>query len=95
VKRRSNYYEKHTSVYDHATFSLLSRMKETNEFIPSIVKYYNQLADIYKGFQEGSRKMSAFRFLVEPTDTKKGPDARLGWSSDINRGIKGMLELKD
>ena len=66
-------------------------MKETNEFMPSVVKYYHQLAEIYKSFQEGSKKMSAFRFLTEPQDSKKGPDVRLGWSNDINKGIKGML----
>ncbi len=59
------------------------------------MKYYQQLAEIYRSFQESSKKMSAFRFLTEPQDGKKGPDARLSWSSDLNRGIKGMLELKD
>lgn len=38
--------------------------------------------------------MSAFKFLLEPQDGKK-PDARVNWSSDLNKGIKGMLELKD
>lgn len=95
VKRRSNYFEKHVGVYDHATFHLLGRMKETNEFIPSVLKYANQLTEIYKNFQEGSKKMSAFRFLVEPQDGKKAPDNRLSWSADLNKGIKGMLELKD
>jgi hypothetical protein len=80
VKRRSQYYEKHVSIYDNATFQLLNKIKETNEFIPSVVKYYTQLSEAYKSFWEGSKKMSACKFIFEPQDSKKTPDSRLGWS---------------
>jgi hypothetical protein len=83
------------SIYDSATFQLLNKIKETNEFMPSVVKYYSQLSDIYKNFSEGSKKISAFKFLFEPQDNKKSPDVRLGWSPDINKGVKSMIELKD
>lgn len=39
--------------------------------------------------------MSAFKFMMEPADSKKAPDNRLNWSKEVNKGIKSMLELKD
>jgi hypothetical protein len=60
-----------------------------------VIKYFTQLSEVYKNFWEGTRKMSAFRFLFEPQDNKKAPDPRLNWSPEINKSIKGILELKE
>lgn len=69
-------------------------MKETAEYMPSLIKFCNQMSDMYKSFQEHSRKISAFKFLTEAPDAKK-PDPRLSWSDQINKGVKAVLELKD
>lgn len=93
-KRRIQYYEKHAAVLDNCTFQLLSKIKETNEFVPCVFKYYNQLSETYKSFHEHLKKMSAFKWIDPDKDSKKAPDNRLNWSKEINKGIKSMLELK-
>jgi hypothetical protein len=48
--------------------------------VPCVLKYLNQLGDTYKSFHEHLKKMSAFKFMMEPPDSKKAPDNRLNWS---------------